>query len=141
MAHEFTKLHRVEFADTDAAGLAHFTTFFRWMEQTEHAFYWSFGGTAHRRDPDGDRGMPRVSATCDFLRPVGYGDEVAVHLRVVEKGSRKLAYAFDFRTHPGGEEVARGRMTVVSAFRPADGGAFRSVALPKELDDHIEEIE
>jgi len=138
MAHEFTKRHRVEFADTDAAGLAHFTAFFRWMEETEHAFYRSLGGTAFERTADGHHGVPRVNAACDFLRPISYGDEVDVHLTVVEKGSRKLGYRFDFTTHPDGEEVARGQMTVVSALRPADGGPFRSTPLPEPMARGIE---
>ena len=34
---------RVEFADTDAAGIAHFSAFFAWMEETEHEFLRSRG--------------------------------------------------------------------------------------------------
>jgi acyl-CoA thioesterase FadM len=69
---------------------------------------------------------------------VGYGDEVEVVLTVREKGSRKLTYGAEFRSPPGGETVARGAMTVVSAFRPSNGGPFRSVALPAEMADHIQ---
>lgn len=138
MANQFTKRHRVEFSDTDAAGLAHFTAFFRWMEQTEHAFYDSMGATAFERTDEGLQGVPRVSASCDFRRPIEFGDEVDVRLTVEEKGSRKLAFRFDFTTHPGGEDVATGRMTVVSALRPGDGGPFRSTPLPDPMSQGIE---
>ena len=32
----FVARRRVEFRDTDAAGIAHFSTFFVWMESAEH---------------------------------------------------------------------------------------------------------
>jgi len=133
MAHQFSQTHRVEFSDTDAAGMVHFTAFFRWMEQTEHAFYRSLGGQAYERTAHGEFGVPRVHASCDFLQPVGYGDQVEVAITVQEKGSRKLTYGVQFRSPPGEAVVATGTMTVVSAFRPADGGPFRSVSLPEPL--------
>jgi YbgC/YbaW family acyl-CoA thioester hydrolase len=36
-------IHRVEFTDTDMAGIVHFSSFFRYMEVTEHAFFRSLG--------------------------------------------------------------------------------------------------
>lgn len=141
MAHDFIQLHRVEFSDTDAAGLAHFTAFFRWMEITEHAFYRSLGGAAYHRSQEGEYGVPRVSVSCDFVRPVHFEDELSVHLRVVAKSPRMLEYEFDFRTHPGGEDIARGAMTVVSAFRGAGSAAFKATPLPDNLSDAIEVME
>ena len=48
MAYEFRTKRRVEFADTDMAGIIHFTSLFRYMEETEHAFFrslaWSIIG-------------------------------------------------------------------------------------------------
>ncbi|NNF29285.1 MAG: acyl-CoA thioesterase [Gemmatimonadetes bacterium] len=138
MAHDYSLTHRAEFSDTDAAGLVHFTAFFRWMEQTEHAFYRSLGGKAYQRTSEGEFGVPRVHASCDFLKPVSYGEELEVILTVREKGSRKLSYSAEFRSPPGGDTVARGSMTVVAAFRPADGGPYRSVTLPAPLEDGID---
>ena len=37
MANSFVTSRRVEFRDTDTAGIAHFSVFFVWMEQAEHA--------------------------------------------------------------------------------------------------------
>ena len=34
----YTMQRRVEFSDTDMAGIAHFTNYFRYMEEAEHAF-------------------------------------------------------------------------------------------------------
>ena len=38
MPEAFRCTRQVEFNDTDMAGIAHFTAFFRWMEEAETAF-------------------------------------------------------------------------------------------------------
>ena len=43
MAHAFTMQRRVEFAETDMAGILHFSNYFRFMESVEHAFFRSLG--------------------------------------------------------------------------------------------------
>jgi acyl-CoA thioester hydrolase len=36
---EFRITRRVEFSETDMAGIVHFSNFFRYMETAEHAFF------------------------------------------------------------------------------------------------------
>ena len=43
MAYEFKATRRVEFSDTDMAGIVHYANFFRFMETAEHGFYRSLG--------------------------------------------------------------------------------------------------
>ena len=115
MACEFETIHRVEFADTDMAGIVHFANFFRYMEVTEHAFLRSLGLSVHMREGRRTLGLPRVSATCDYRVPLRYEDCVQVRLRVREKKEKSLTYDFVFRKEEGGAtfEVARGSLTVV----------------------------
>ncbi len=56
-------------------------------------------------------GFPRVSATCDFLRPVRFKDVVEIAVRVERVGRKSVTYAFEF-THEG-TLVARGRISAV----------------------------
>jgi acyl-CoA thioesterase FadM len=51
----FSINRRVQFAETDMAGIVHFSNYFRWMEEVEHAFFRSVG--PERRD--GARGGSR----------------------------------------------------------------------------------
>ena len=39
MPSEFKHTRRIEFAETDMAGIVHFANFFRMMETTEHEFF------------------------------------------------------------------------------------------------------
>ena len=43
MSYEFQITRRVEFSETDLAGIMHFSNFFRFMESAEHAFWRSLG--------------------------------------------------------------------------------------------------
>jgi YbgC/YbaW family acyl-CoA thioester hydrolase len=139
MACEFKIKRRVEFSETDLAGIMHFSNFFRFMESAEHAFFRSLGFSIdmHNRQPP--IGWPRVHSSCDFKAPLRFEDEVEVHLVVVEKRRKSLTYEFIFRKLGGGEplEVARGKITVVSVTRGSDGRMV-SCEIPADVAAAIE---
>lgn len=133
--------YRITFADTDAAGVAHFSTYFRLMENTEHDLYRRIGTHAFLIDAKGFRGMPRVRATCDFKAPLFFEDEVDVRLRVYEIGERTIRYGFLFRRSGDtkGRNVAEGEMTVVFAGKSAGETTFSSHPVPPEISDRLTE--
>src|SRR5688572_15517610 len=125
MSTEFIFHRRVQFAETDLAGIAHFSNFFRWMEEAEHAFFRSLGMSVVMRHGDGEITWPRVSVSCDYSGPVRFEDELELRLRVTRVGGKSVAYEVDFMTG-GGERVALGKMiSVCCAIEP--GGEMRSV--------------
>jgi YbgC/YbaW family acyl-CoA thioester hydrolase len=115
MPYEFKLTRRVEFAETDMAGIVHFSNFFRMMEATEHAFFRSLGFTIHGPQEDATIGWPRVSATCDYRAPLRFEEEVEIHLIVAEVRSRSIRYQFIFRKVADAIEVARGSVAAVCA--------------------------
>lgn len=140
---EFRMIHRVEFADTDMAGIIHFASYFRYMEVTEHAFFRSLGFSINSPLPghEGGRiGWPRVHVSCDFKRPLRFEDEVEVHLRVREKRDKSLTYDFIFRQIDGAAdvEVARGALTAVCAAVDAETGQMKAVPIPDAIASLIE---
>src|SRR5258708_622275 len=140
MAYEFRRVHRVEFADTDMAGIAHFSNFFRYMEAAEHAFFRSLGFSVHTTGFSYPIGWPRVHADCDFKHPLRFEDTVEIHLLVREKRERSIGCTVLFRKLNGGtpREVARGTLAVACVTRDKPGGAMRSVPIPAEIADKIE---
>ncbi len=136
---EFQLLRRVEFSDTDMAGIMHFSNFFRFMEATETAFMRSLGFSVVLSRCGLEVCLPRVHAECDYALPLHFEDEVLVHLLVESKGARTLTYQFRFTrqndTPP--REVARGRLVAVCAARQENGG-LKAVPLPRELSDKIQ---
>src|SRR5580700_3586665 len=121
MAYEFKAIRRVEFSDTDMAGIMHFSNFFRFMETAEHAFFRSLGFSVMMKELQPPIGWPRVHAECDYKRPLRFEDEVEVRLAVKEKRSKTISYQFRFRKVGETEDAARGLVTVVCVTWDAAG--------------------
>ncbi len=139
MASSFSMTRVIEFCETDMAGIAHFSNFYRWMEQAEHAFFRSVGLTIANEQEDGTTiGFPRVSAKCRFLSPAKFEDQLTVELRVHRLGVKSLTYEAFFSI--GERPVARGTLkTVCCRFRP--GEALESIEIPDLYLSRIEEYE
>jgi acyl-CoA thioester hydrolase len=144
MAYEFKIVRRVEFSETDMAGIVHFANFFRYMESAEHAFYRSLGFSVMMDHLDPALGFPRVHAECDYRKPLKFEDNLEIHLLVKEKRSRVLSYLFRFNklAAPGGTaepiiEVARGSLTVVCVSH-SPGRKMEAAPIPRDFADRIE---
>ena len=138
MVYEFQVTRRVEFSDTDMAGIMHFSNFFRFMETAEHAFFRSLGHSVVLSRSGLPLCLPRVHASCDYRAPLFFEDEVLVRLLVQKKSARSLAYQFRFHRLNEAKEVARGRVVVVCAQRQPDG-SLRAAPLPDVIAREIRE--
>lgn len=112
---------RVEFRDTDAAGIVHFSAFFLWMESAEHELLRQAGIRVVERSEVAPQGAdsvaspvvswPRVSVSCDYIGAVRFGDEVDIAVTVADIGRTSVTYAFAFSA--AGRPVATGRVVAV----------------------------
>ena len=131
---EYRTKRKIEFVDTDMAGIVHFTRFFVFMETTEHEFLRSLG-TSVATEWNGDKiGWPRLEASCEYLSPLRFEDEVDIRLRVTKKGTKSLTYEFDF-THEG-KDIARGQITTVCCVTNP-GEKLRAIPIPDFIADQI----
>lgn len=139
MPSEFTVRRRVEFSETDMAGIVHYSNFFRYMETVEHGFYRSLGFSVVQDRHDPPVGFPRVHASCDYWKPLRFEDEVEIHLRVIEKKEKVLTHQIVFRKVTGDrtEEVARGKLIVVCVAKKADG-SMGAVPIPPDIAAKLE---
>ena len=138
MAYEFKTIRRVEFSDTDMAGIVHYANFFRYMEAAETGFFRSLGFSLVLKNEEPFVGWPRVHAECDYVQPLRFEDEVEIHLLVSEKKSKSVSYQFRFRKLNANPpvEVARGSLTVVCVTH--EHGRMRAMAIPESIADKIE---
>ncbi len=138
-AFEFKLTRQVEFADTDMAGMMHFSNFFRFMEAAERAFFRSLGFSIYDTRRHQAIGWPRVHATCDFRHPLKFEDSVEIHLQVMEKRRRSLVYSFTFwrLNESPSREVARGRLVVACVSRPEGHGPLVSIPIPEAISEKI----
>jgi acyl-CoA thioester hydrolase len=132
MSSEFEVVRRVEFHETDAAGIVHFSNFLRYMEYAEHAFVRSLGFSIHGTSLGAQVGFPRVHAACDYRLPFRFEDQVRIHLLVEEVRRQSIRYAFRFGLD-GVEPAwrATGRLVVACVEKGADG--LRARPLPDAL--------
>jgi YbgC/YbaW family acyl-CoA thioester hydrolase len=107
----FHTTRRIEFCDTDMAGIVHFANFFRFMESAEVEFLRSRGLSVKLLWEGQPLGFPRVSASCDYVRPARFEDLLDVNVTLDRLGQRSVTYAFEFTL--GGELIARGKVTSV----------------------------
>jgi acyl-CoA thioester hydrolase len=137
MPFEFKLTRRVEFSETDMAGIMHFSNFFRMMEAAEHAFFRSLGFSIHERGAGETIGWPRVSATCDYQQPLRFEEEVEIHLLVAELRTRAIRYEFIFRKVGGEGEIARGQISAVCAKVDPVTGKLIAIAIPDRIRSQI----
>ena len=132
----FVSRRRVEFSQTDMAGIVHFSNYYRWMEEVEHAFFRSLGLKIMEPQPDGTYiGWPRVNASCRYIAPARYEDEIDGHLQVERIGVKSLTFAIEFWR--GETLIATGRMKSACCICRADG-TLTSIAIP---DQYLAKIE
>jgi acyl-CoA thioester hydrolase len=126
----FVYTRRVEFGETDMAGIMHFSNYFRYMEAAETAFLRDRGLSVHWSEAGAQYGFPRVSVSCDYARPVRFEDEVEIAVIVEKLGTKSIGYRFEFRRD--GAEIAVGRITAVFC-RSIHPAPMESIAIPESI--------
>ena len=129
----FKATRLVEFRDTDAAGILHFTGYFAYMESVEHEFLRSLGTSVVARDEHGELSWPRVAASCDFKQAARFEDQLDIRLMIGRLGTKSVTYKFDFLCR--GALAAAGTITAVCCLMSEAGP--RSTKIPAELADKM----
>ena len=124
----------VRFGDTDPYGVVYFASYFRYCHHGIEEFLRHVGlppATVFRNQEEGF-GLPVVGATCDFYRPVWYGETMVLLVSVLKVSNRAVTFGFRFH-RPGKEELlAMGQATVV-----AIGSDWLSRALPERVREAV----
>src|SRR5688500_16448445 len=128
----FKYRRRVQFAETDLAGIAHFAMLFRYMEEAEHALWRAAGLTIAKSGEDA--GWPRVSASLDFRAPLHFEDEFEV-IVTIEKITRS-SIAYRHVIVKGESVIAEGIMTAVHVDKKP-GETLKSAPIPQRIIDAL----
>ena len=139
MPYEHTSTRRIEFSETDMAGLVHFSNFFKYMETAERDFFEAAGVDLIRTEPGELVGWPRARADCKFSAPLRFGDTIDIHLAVKSVKDRAIDYQFRiFRCNMDGSrtQAGKGHMTTILAKLDKDG-ELQSIELSDELRERI----
>jgi len=138
MPYEFRLKRRVEFAETDMAGIVHFSNFFRYMEMAEHEFLRSLGLSVHACIEGRVVAWPRIHAECSYQAPARFEDELEIVLSVRQKRTKSVTYDFSF-LKDGEKRIATGTVTAVCATLDPVTGRMSSIPIPESIDRMIEQ--
>lgn len=124
----FVVSRRVEFRDTDAAGIVHFSAFFPMMEAAEHEMLRALGLSVMQPQENGVHlTWPRVASSCDFLGAARFEDLLTIEVNIEHLGTKSIRYGFFI--HRDHTAVARGTITAVCCLLAADGH-LTSIPIP-----------
>jgi len=118
----------VQFYETDAAGIVHFSWFFRYMEEAEHAL-WREAGLSIA-PPGAEIGWPRVAASFDYHHALRFEQEFDVWLRVAEMTKKTIRYTCVMAD--GDTKIATGTLTI-ACVRRLPNRAMEPIPIPPEI--------
>ncbi len=126
----FRMQRQVQFAETDMAGVAHFTALFRYVEEAEHAFLRGLGIPVVAGTGRGAVGWPRAACAFEFHAPLRFEDTVEVVLHLERLGRSSVAYRAGIWRQ--GRLLAEGTATSVCCRLERDG-AVRAIPIPPAI--------
>jgi acyl-CoA thioester hydrolase len=129
----FKYQRRVQFAETDLAGIAHFAMLFRYMEEAEHAL-WRAAGLSIAKSGE-NVGWPRVSAGLDFKAPLFFEDEFEVAVTIESISRSSITYHHVITK--GETVIAEGTMTAVHVDKKP-GEKLKSAEIPPRIVDALQ---
>ena len=133
MTSTYRLTRRVQFHETDAAGIVHFSWFFRYMEEAEHAL-WRAAGLSIAA-PGAEIGWPRVAASFEFTKPLRFEDEFEVRLWIAAKTKKTIQYKALIAS--AGETLASGSLTIACVSR-RPGEPMKAINIPPEVDSRLQ---
>ena len=133
MPSEYRLKRRVNFYETDAAGIVHFSWFFRYMEEAEHALWREAGISIHA--PEGEIGFPRVNTSFDFHHPLRFEEEFEVWLRIAAIGKKTIRYSCLLMQ--GDTKIATGSLTI-ACVRHRPNEPMSAIEIPPEIASRFE---
>lgn len=117
---------KVNFVDTDLAGIVHYTNILRFVEEAEHAAMLSIGVPPAAETG----GFPKVHVDCDYRSPLRFDEVAMISLEIVRVGEKSLTWNFQVKVDE--RLVAEGSM--VTAYVTAMG---EPSALPQDYKEAI----
>jgi acyl-CoA thioester hydrolase len=143
MAYEHVSTRRVEFSETDMAGLVHFTNFFKYVETAERDLFEACGLSLIDKTNGTFAGWPRTRLHCKFSAPLRFGDTIRIHLMVKALKDRAIEYQFRIYRLDGADQqtlAAKGQLTTLYTRFDPESGALRSAELPQSVRDALQAV-
>ena len=117
----------VRFGDVDKAGIVYYPVIFHYMHVAQEEFFAEYVGLPYHRFIAEERmGLPTVSNSSQFYKPMKYGDtlDILVHISHVGRSS----VTFEYRIYREGSDELLARSSVTKVAINMD--TWEKVAIP-----------
>ncbi len=101
---------RVRYAETDQMGVVYYANYFVWFEVARAELLRTLGWTYREMEGIGVM-LPVIDASCEYLRPARYDDEVEVRTEGTLLSPVRMSFTYEVRVISDGRSdlVAHGR--------------------------------
>ena len=134
----FTYRRQVAFYETDTAQIVHFSNYFRYLEEAEHALFRSLElPIIWQRDDGGFLGWPRVDAALRFQAAAKFGDWLEIRVWV----ERVRASVLEMKMEIWRETtlIASGSLSIACCLT-IPGEKMRAIEIPAEVAAKLEAL-
>ncbi|MBM4764982.1 thioesterase family protein [Bacillus sp. B15-48] len=125
--HEYSK--RVEWGDTDAAGIVFSPNFYRWLDEAVHYFFESVGYPLTKVIKEEQITIPVVESKCSFQRPLKFADHFTIQTTILEIRDKVIKFNHDFIKD--GEKIASAYQ--IRAIVDITGEKLKAVSIPPHI--------
>jgi 4-hydroxybenzoyl-CoA thioesterase len=123
----FTTNITVRFGDCDPAGLVYYPVIFHYLHVAMEEFLGSVLRVGYNELMVGERiGFPTVKVEAEFQKPILYGDQVRITVRVIKVGRSSLTLQYDLSR--SADNVAYATATLAHVAMNLD--SRRSIEIP-----------
>jgi acyl-CoA thioester hydrolase len=124
--------YRVQWGDTDAAGIVFYPNYFRWFDHAGLEFLRALGLPLETLIAQHQIILPIIDAGCRFHRPARYSDLLTIETTITEIRAR--SFRFEYHVTCAGEITGIGYEVRGCVRSPAGkDGKLELIALPEEI--------
>ncbi|HBI04042.1 MAG TPA: acyl-CoA thioesterase [Paenibacillaceae bacterium] len=125
---------KVNWGDTDAAGIVFFPNFYKWIDTAGHEFFGSIGYPSSKLYTEEKIGLPLLETHCEFKSPAFFEDEIELVTKVLEVGNKVIRLSHEF--YRGDTLLAKGY--VVRAWTNFAVEPIKAVPIPDSIRQVLE---
>jgi acyl-CoA thioester hydrolase len=98
---------RVRYAETDQMGVVYHANYFIWMEVGRVEYYRARGARYRDLEKEGIL-LAVVEASCRYIAPALYDEEILIRTRIEEANPRKVRFGYELSAASDGRRLAQG---------------------------------